>query len=101
MHLTIDDFQINDYLTKIPHAFGTKRATFLETIDDLKAELELLEALSNAELASELLEGAEPGVKKVNPSDKNYERLKCEMTPMDVKDPHYKVKFLKEIIFKS
>jgi len=82
---------VNAYLTRIPHAFGFKRISFLQTPNELKQELELLEALSGAELANELLEEDKPSVKIVNPSDRNYERLNCEMVPLDETSSEYKL----------
>lgn len=65
---------------------------FLTSVEQIKDELALLEALADVELANSVLK-EEPSVRTINPSDLYYEKLHCKMTPLDKKDKDYKVCF--------
>jgi hypothetical protein len=64
--------------------------SYLNSLDQIKEELALLEALADVELANSVLK-EEPSVRSINPSDRNYERMHCKMTPLETKDKDYKV----------
>lgn len=81
---------LDDYYTKIPHNFGFQRPKMIKTMDELKQELALLEALSDVEVVNSSLKEDKKS-KPMHSSDRNYERLKCELKPLDKKNPTYKM----------
>jgi poly [ADP-ribose] polymerase len=81
---------LNQYYTKIPHNFGFKRPKMIKTLQEFKEELALLEALSDIEITTSAMKEKEESV-SIHPSDQNYQRLKCELTPLKKTNPTYKM----------
>lgn len=67
------------FYTLIPHDFGMATPPVIRNMDMLKRKMELLEVLSDLEVASKILAEAKAGV---NPLDAGYKNLKCELTPV-------------------
>ncbi|CAF3550535.1 unnamed protein product [Adineta steineri] len=77
----------NIYYTRIPHEFGRNTPPLIKTIQQLKSEIELLEALDDIEIAFTTL-NIETNT-RLNPIDQHYEQLKCKLNPIDkTKDIH-------------
>ncbi|KAL2863670.1 putative poly(ADP)-ribose polymerase PARP [Aspergillus lucknowensis] len=73
----------NRYFTTIPHVFGRNRPPVLDNETYIKKEVELLETLTDMEVANSILKDASK-VEDVNPLDRQYEGLGMqEMTPLD------------------
>ena len=72
----------NRYFTVIPHAFGRGRPPVLSTLQQIKREVDLLEALTDMEIANEILLDSKAEIDTVHPLDKHYRGLNLrEMTP--------------------
>ncbi|CAK7348322.1 unnamed protein product [Dovyalis caffra] len=73
-----------EFYTVIPHDFGFKkmREFVIDTPQKLKCKLEMVESLSEIEVATKLLED-EPGMQE-DPLYSHYNRLHCELTPVEV-----------------
>ncbi|CAD5230121.1 unnamed protein product [Bursaphelenchus okinawaensis] len=85
---------VSDYYTKIPHCFGMAQPPSLREFEDIKDELSLLEALVQTEVT---VENTKKQIEKVNPSDRNYQRLNCGLKPLAKSVKAYKTieKYLK------
>ncbi|CAD5234123.1 unnamed protein product [Bursaphelenchus xylophilus] len=85
---------VSDYYTKIPHYFGMRPPSSLQSLEDIKDELSLLEALVQAEA---IVDHTKKEIKKINPSDRNYQRLNCKLEPISNKHKTFKMieKYLK------
>lgn len=85
-------FNSDEYYTKIPHNFGFQRPKLLKTMEEFKGELDLLEALSDVEVANSAMKKEEESDSvPMNPSDRRYEHLKCIFTVLDKKNTTYKM----------
>ncbi|KAJ7977582.1 Poly [ADP-ribose] polymerase [Quillaja saponaria] len=73
-----------EFYSVIPHDFGFKkmREFVIDTPQKLKCKLEMVEALSEIEVATKLLE--DDIEMKGDPLFAHYRRLHCELTPLDV-----------------
>ena len=72
----------NRYFTVIPHAFGRSRPPVLNTVEQIKREVDLLEALTDMEIANEILLDSKAEIDTIHPLDKHYRGLNLrEMTP--------------------
>ncbi|UJR31675.1 hypothetical protein I4U23_019156 [Adineta vaga] len=71
----------NTYYTRIPHEFGRSTPPLIKTIQQLKQEIELLEALDDIEIAFTTL-NTDTNT-RLNPIDQHYEQLKCKLQPID------------------
>ncbi|KAL2834935.1 poly polymerase catalytic domain-containing protein [Aspergillus cavernicola] len=73
----------NRYFTTIPHIFGRNRPPVLDNETYIKKEVELLEALTDMEVAEKIMKDSAQ-VEDVNPIDRQYEGLGMQqMTPLD------------------
>ncbi|KAL1956257.1 hypothetical protein VTO42DRAFT_7517 [Malbranchea cinnamomea] len=80
----------NQYLTVIPHAFGRRRPPILSTVPQIKREIELLETLTDMEIANEIMLDAKAVEHKIHPLDRLYQALNLrEMTPLDATSTEY------------
>jgi poly [ADP-ribose] polymerase len=61
----------------------------IKTIQQLKHEIELLEALDDIEVAFSAL--STDVNDRLNPIDQNYEQLKCELHPLNKTDEIYQI----------
>lgn len=78
----------NQYLSLIPHVIKrNQRPPVLDNMDKIKFELELLEALTDMQLANDLMKGAKKGkehAEEVNLLDRQFQGLGMqEMDPID------------------
>lgn len=72
----------NRYFTTIPHAFGRNRPPVLNTDAQIKKEIDLLEALSDMEVANGIMKESNDDM--VNQLDRQFQGLGLkEMTPLD------------------
>lgn len=79
----------NTYYTRIPHEFGRHAPPLIKTVQQLKHEIELLEALDDIEVAFSFLNTSTNN--RVNPIDQQYEQLKCELKPIEKTDKTYQL----------
>lgn len=98
---TLEDLS-NRYFSTIPHAFGRNRPPVIQ--DDLlmKREIELIESLTDMQLANEIMKTAKGDkVKKdIHLIDRQYEGLGMqEMTPLNSKSEEFKQ--LQDYLIKS
>ncbi|CAF4819928.1 unnamed protein product, partial [Rotaria sp. Silwood2] len=70
-----------------PHEFGRNTPPLIETIQQLKHEIELLEALDNIEIAFTTL--STDTNTRLNPIDQHYEQLKCKLYPIEKHEDIY------------
>ena len=73
----------NSYYTVIPHSFGRNRPPIISDDHRLKKEIQLLESLSDMEIANTIMKEAKEDVSElVHPLDRQYAGLNLkEMTP--------------------
>jgi poly [ADP-ribose] polymerase len=78
----------NTYLSLIPHAFGIRRAPILQDMSMIKKEIDLLETLTDMQLANDIMKSAKSNKdagEQSNVMDRQYEGLGMqEMTPLDL-----------------
>lgn len=79
------------FYTVIPHAFGRRRPPLIDSAEKLRIKLDMLNVLSDIELALAIHEDAQVThqQQQANPLDKNYASLKCALTPVDKKSDEY------------
>lgn len=85
----------NTYFSLIPHAFGRNRAPVLSRMDMIKKEVELLESLTDMQLANDIMKTAKNAKvkqeEKVAMVDRQYQGLGMqEMTPLDRKSTEFR-----------
>ncbi|KAL5561434.1 hypothetical protein UlMin_031181 [Ulmus minor] len=80
---TLEQFS-GEFYTVIPHDFGFKkmRDFVIDTPQKLKRKLEMVEALSEIEVATKLLKD-DIGIED-DPLFSHYQRLHCQLTPVEV-----------------
>jgi poly [ADP-ribose] polymerase len=71
----------------VPHEFGRSTPPLIKTIQQLKQEIELLEALDDIEIAFTTL-NIDTNT-RLNPIDQQYEQLKCKLNPVDKTEDTY------------
>ena len=80
----------SEYYTLVPHCFGFKKPPLIDTEKMLRKEMELVEALSEIEIATKLLKDSKNANKNnknaLHPIDQHYNTLKCEIKEIDVKN---------------
>ncbi|XP_051943359.1 poly [ADP-ribose] polymerase 2 isoform X2 [Hippocampus zosterae] len=79
----------NQFYTRIPHDFGLKTPPLIRTEDELKKKIELLEALSDIQIAVKMVESSSDGDE--HPLDRHYHTLNCKLDPLDPLGEEYKV----------
>ncbi|CAH8561738.1 unnamed protein product [Schistosoma turkestanicum] len=77
----------NDFYTRIPHDFGMRIPPVIRTMPEVKAKIELLEALSDIEFAVNILKNNQSSTQNI--IDVNYKRLNCDIQPLRSTDPMY------------
>lgn len=65
----------------VPHDFGRNIPPLIKTKEQLEHELELLKALDDIEVVFKAITANENN--NLNPIDQHYEKLKCQLTPID------------------
>ena len=89
----------NEFYTRIPHYFGMKTPPLLRSLDEVKAKIELLEALSDIQQGMKALdenenvpEAEEKEAKEVpNPIDLQYKRLDVKLDPLEQSSDDFKL----------
>lgn len=72
----------NQYFTLIPHVFGRSRPPVIGSLDLIKREVELLETLTDMEIANEIMKDAKASETGLHPLDVQFSGLGLqEMTP--------------------
>lgn len=79
----------HSFSSLVPHEFGRHAPPLIKTTQQLKHEIELLEALDDIEVAFSTLNTDTNN--RLNPIDQNYEQLKCKLNPMDKTNDMYKL----------
>ena len=69
----------NDFYTRIPHAFGMRTPPLVTTREEVKAKLQLLEALGDIQVALKLLGSIQ---QSGNVVEQRYRQLQCSMEPV-------------------
>ncbi|KLJ05624.1 hypothetical protein EMPG_09333 [Blastomyces silverae] len=81
----------NQYFTLIPHVFGRRRPPVIGTLDLIKREVDLLETLTDMEIANEILKDAKTSETGLHPLDVQFSGLGLdEMTPLESATTEYK-----------
>ncbi|KAM7379697.1 hypothetical protein PAMP_005231 [Pampus punctatissimus] len=78
----------NQFYTRIPHDFGLKIPPIIHTEDELKKKIELLEALSDIQIAVKMVQSS--GDSDEHPLDRQYRSLHCKLQPIDSSTHEYK-----------
>ena len=78
----------NQFYTRIPHEFGFRKPPLIETQQQVKKKLELLETLSDIQVALKILSSVDDGL---NPIDRKYEQLKVDIAPVARTSEKWKV----------
>uniref|UniRef100_A0A3Q4HF67 Poly [ADP-ribose] polymerase n=1 Tax=Neolamprologus brichardi TaxID=32507 RepID=A0A3Q4HF67_NEOBR len=79
----------NQFYTRIPHDFGLKTPPLIQTEEELKAKISLLEALSDIQIAVKMVKSSEDSDE--HPLDRQYHSLQCKLQPLDSSNNEYKV----------
>ncbi|XP_023329193.1 poly [ADP-ribose] polymerase 2-like isoform X2 [Eurytemora carolleeae] len=74
----------NDFYTRIPHEFGFKVPPIIRTHAEVKRKIELLEALSDIQVALKMLSTEQDT--SINPIDRRYNQLKVDIKALDVNE---------------
>jgi poly [ADP-ribose] polymerase 2/3/4 len=83
----------NRYFSTIPHAFGRDRPPVIQDDRLMKKEIELIESLTDMQLANDIMKTAKSDKEKkdIHLIDRQYEGLGMqEMTPLDSKSDEFK-----------
>ncbi|KAI6173555.1 Poly [ADP-ribose] polymerase [Aphelenchoides besseyi] len=79
------------FYTKIPHNWGMKKPIVLDQPMLVQRALELLETLTEVQIAAEAMKEEDSAIEPKHPSDINYERLNCPLKPLDKDHKTYKL----------
>ncbi|CEF70500.1 Poly [ADP-ribose] polymerase 2 [Strongyloides ratti] len=83
---------VDMYYTNIPHFFGMKKPKLIETIDDLKKEIELLDTLWDIEATMKTMKEEKPKKEiAINPLDEFYDKMKCGLKVLSPKNKMRKI----------
>jgi len=74
------------YYTLVPHVFGMKTPPIINSLDMVKHEIQLVEALSDIEVAATMLKATGGGAMV----DANYAKLKCHIEPIEKTSDEFK-----------
>ncbi|XP_034470522.1 poly [ADP-ribose] polymerase 2 isoform X1 [Hippoglossus hippoglossus] len=79
----------NQFYTRIPHDFGLKTPPIINTEEELKEKIALLEALSDIQIAVKMVQSSEGGDE--HPLDRQYSSLQCKLQPLESGSDEFKV----------
>ncbi|MEQ2256427.1 Poly [ADP-ribose] polymerase 2, partial [Ilyodon furcidens] len=79
----------NQFYTRIPHDFGLKTPPLIQTEDELKEKIALLEALSEIQIAVKMAQSNADSDE--HPLDRQYHSLQCQLQPLDSSSHEFKV----------
>ncbi|KAL7682098.1 putative Poly [ADP-ribose] polymerase, poly(ADP-ribose) polymerase, regulatory domain superfamily [Plasmopara halstedii] len=95
----------SEFYSLIPHDFGRSLPPVIDSMDDLKSKLELLEVLSNLEISQMLQkqEAEKPSEPAIHPFDIHYKMLNTHMEPLSDSQKEYKIiqKYGKCLVFEN
>lgn len=77
------------FLFSVPHEFGRHVPPLIKTEDQLKREIDLLDELLKIEAGFKCLKNDES--ERVNPIDQKYEKLKCQLEPVDPSEEIFQI----------
>eukprot|EP00736_Rhodelphis_marinus_P007745 Rmarinus@m.20712 len=78
----------SQFYTYIPHSYPRHVAPpVIATQEVLKQKVQMLDALTDCEIAAELIKDAEESDEKANMLDVNYHKLKADIDPLEEGDP--------------
>ena len=83
----------NHFYTVIPHDFGLGRMKLINSLDDLRAKVKMIEALLDIEAAVTMLSSGGSGTESDGPKaevDQHYEKLHCKLKPVEPGTEAYK-----------
>lgn len=78
----------NEFYTRIPHSFGMTQPPLIRTKEEVKIKIQLLEALSDIEIAIKILK---KGDMSENPLDRHYHALNCDLEPVEKTSDDFKL----------
>jgi poly [ADP-ribose] polymerase len=87
----------SDFYTLIPHNYGMKTPPVINSTNLLKEKLQMLETLTDIEIANKLESESEEKQEPMHPTDARYRTLKTTIKTLDKKSDKFKVieKFVK------
>lgn len=71
----------NQFYTRIPHDFGLRPPPIIRSEDELKEKIELLEALSDIQIAVKMVQSSSNS--EEHPLDQQYKSLHCGLQPLE------------------
>ncbi|KAK5860334.1 hypothetical protein PBY51_021821 [Eleginops maclovinus] len=79
----------NQFYTRIPHDFGLKTPPIIDTEEELKEKISLLEALSDIQIAVKMVQSS--GDSDEHPVDRQYSSLQCQLQPLHSSSKEFEV----------
>lgn len=79
----------NQFYTRIPHDFGLKPPPIIRSEEELKEKIELLEALSDIQIAVKMVQSSTDS--EDHPLDRQYKSLHCGLQPLEPSAHEYQV----------
>ena len=80
----------SEFYTKIPHDFGMKKPPLIQTTEEVKEKMDLLDALNDIQIGVTLMK-EDKGEGNRNPLDIYYESLQCDIKALNKTDPEYSI----------
>ena len=78
------------FYTIIPHAFGRQRPPVINTPQELKRKLQMVESLGDIEIATSIMKRAEAMAEtNIHPLDMYYSKLNNSLSPIDRSSEHW------------
>lgn len=78
------------FYTVIPHSFGMSLPPVIDSLEMLKSKIEMVESLSDIEIATTLLKQELPK-SDIHPIDEHYLRLNVSLNPLASTSPQYSI----------
>lgn len=76
-----------------------RRPPFIKTTVQIKAEVSLLEALSQVNMAVRAFKKRSHDLEPIHPIDRNYMRMNCIISNLKFDDPQYKVFLMMKCVY--
>ena len=81
----------NEFYTRIPHCFGMRPPIVIDSREELKNKLELLETLGEIQIAIEALKSEPTSVGHEHIIDTHYKNLNCIIRPVEKTDANFDI----------
>lgn len=81
----------SEFYTRIPHNFGMKRPTMINTPIQVKEKIQLLESLQDIQIGMEMMKKDTVDEGDISLIDANYQSLNCDVQPLDHDHQHFKL----------